>query len=143
MARHVVAAAAELPPGSRKLVTVKGRAIALFNVAGEFFALLNRCPHRGGSLCEGKLTGLVGSSEPGHYDYSRSGEILRCPWHGWEFDIRTGKSCWAPDKVRARSYAVSVESGQAVVAEGDLALETFAVAVEQNYVVLTLPDALR
>ena len=144
MAKHVVAAAAELPPGTRRLVTVKGRDIAIFNVAGEMFALLNRCPHRGGSLCQGKLTGLVQSSEPGQYAFSRVGEILRCPWHGWEFDIRTGKSWWAPDEVKTRSYAVSVESGAAVAAEADdYRLEKFPVAIEQDYVVLTMPDSLR
>ncbi len=63
--KHVVAAVAEIPPGGRKLVTADGRAIVVFNLGGEFFALSNRCPHRGGSLCEGNLTGLVLSDEPG------------------------------------------------------------------------------
>ena len=57
--KHVVAAVGDIPPGGRKLVEVNGRAIVVFNLGGEFFALSNRCPHRGGSLCEGKLTGLV------------------------------------------------------------------------------------
>ena len=57
--KHVVAAVAEIPPGGRKLVTADGRAIVVFNLDGEFFALSNRCPHRGGSLCDGNLTGLV------------------------------------------------------------------------------------
>src|SRR6516162_1322138 len=114
MSKHVVAALDELPPGSRKLVTVKGRAIVVFNIAGELFALVDRCPHRGGSLCEGKLTGLVESSEPGRYRFSRRGEILRCPWHGWEFDIRTGKSRCDPERVRAKSYDVAIEAGQGV-----------------------------
>jgi nitrite reductase/ring-hydroxylating ferredoxin subunit len=82
MSRHVVAPMRDLPPGSRKLVDIDGRAIVIFNIGGEFFALLNRCPHQGGNLCEGKLIGLVESSEPGVYRYSREGEILRCPWHG-------------------------------------------------------------
>jgi 3-phenylpropionate/trans-cinnamate dioxygenase ferredoxin subunit len=142
MAKHVVATADELPPNSRKLVTVKGRAIAIFNVEGELFALTNRCPHRGGSLCDGKLTGLVESDEPGHYSYSRAGEILRCPWHGWEFDIRTGKSWCAPDQVRTRSYNVAIESGEAVV-EGPYELEKFPISIEQDYVVLIMPDAGR
>ena len=137
MARHVVAALEELPAGSRKLVSVEGRAIALFNVGGEFFALLDRCPHRGGSLCEGKLTGLVEAKEPGHYVYSRPGEILRCPWHGWEFDIRTGKSWCDPEKVRAKNYEVSVERGGGI-AEGPYEVETLEVSVEKDYVVLTI-----
>jgi len=70
----------------------------VFNLGGEFFALSNRCPHRGGSLCQGNLTGLVLSDEPGHYNYIRRGEIIRCPWHSWEFDIRTGKSWCDPER---------------------------------------------
>ena len=50
MASHVVAAVDEIPPGQRKLVEVSGRNIVVFNLGGEFFALNNRCPHRGGSL---------------------------------------------------------------------------------------------
>jgi nitrite reductase/ring-hydroxylating ferredoxin subunit len=137
MGKHVVAPLEELPPGSRKLVSVKGRPIAIFNVGGELFALVDRCPHRGGSLCEGKFTGLVQATEPGQYVYSRPGEILRCPWHGWEFDIRTGKSWCDPERVRAKSYAVDVEPGGEVV-DGPYELETFPVSVEQDYVVLTI-----
>ena len=92
MAKHVVATVAEIPPGQRKLVTVRGRPIAVFNLGGEFFGLFNRCPHQGGPMCEGVLTGLIESDDPGRYKYSRAGEILRCPWHGWEFDVRTGQS---------------------------------------------------
>ncbi len=137
MARHVVAEVADIPPGGRKLVTVRGRPIAVFNIAGEFFGLLNRCPHQGGSLCEGRLTGLLQSSSPGQYRYSRQGEILRCPWHGWEFDIRTGQSYCDPGKVRARSYPVGVESGSAVI-EGPYVAETVPVSVEQDYVIVEM-----
>jgi 3-phenylpropionate/trans-cinnamate dioxygenase ferredoxin subunit len=133
--KHVVAAVNEIPPGGRKLVDVGGRAVVIFNLAGEFFALGNRCPHKGGSLCEGRLTGLVESSEPGEYRYSRRGEIIRCPWHGWEFDIRTGKSWCDPHRVRTRNYAVSIEPGARLV-EGPYAAETFPVSVENDYVVV-------
>ena len=137
MSKHVVAPAREFPPGSRKRVTVGGRSIAVFNIGGELFALLDRCPHKGGSLCEGKLTGLVQSPQPGVYSYSRAGEILRCPWHGWEFDVRTGKSHCDPERVRAKSYPVTVEPG-GELAEGPYEVETFAISIEQEYVVLTL-----
>jgi nitrite reductase/ring-hydroxylating ferredoxin subunit len=135
MARHVVAAVGEIAPGGRKLVTVGGRAVVVFNLGGEFFALGDRCPHKGGSLSQGKLTGLVESSEPGEYRYSRRGEILRCPWHSWEFDIRTGRSWCDPERLRARNYAVSVEPGARLV-EGPYVAETFAVTVENDYVVV-------
>ena len=103
MSKHVVARVADLPPGARKLVTVKGRPIAVFNIGGDYFGLLNRCPHQGGSLVHGVLTGLLESAEPGRYCYSREGEILRCPWHGWEFDITTGQSVVNPHRLRVRS----------------------------------------
>jgi nitrite reductase/ring-hydroxylating ferredoxin subunit len=135
MSKHVVAAARDIPPGSRKLVTVKGRPIAVFNLGGEFFGVLNRCPHQGGPLAEGVLGGLVESSEPGQYRFSRAGEILRCPWHGWEFDIRTGQSWCDPDTVRARSYAVTVEPGE-TLAKGPFVAETVPVSVEREYVVV-------
>jgi len=135
MAKHVVAAVEALPPGSRKLVDVDGRPIVIFNVKGEYFALRNRCPHQGGNLYEGKLTGLITSPEPGRYEYSRQGEILRCPWHGWEFDIRTGKSCIDPTRIRVKSYPVDVECGRHLV-EGPYVAETVPVTVEAEYVVV-------
>ena len=135
MARHVVAPVDDIPPGGRKLVEVNGRAVVVFNLGGEFFALNNRCPHKGGSLCEGRLTGLVESTEPGEYQLSRQGEILRCPWHAWEFDIRTGKSWCDPSRIRTRNYAVSVEPGARLV-EGPYVADTYQVSVEDQYVVV-------
>jgi nitrite reductase/ring-hydroxylating ferredoxin subunit len=131
MAKHVVAAAADFPPGARRLITVDGRAIAVFNVKGEYFALLNRCPHNGGSLIEGVLTGLVGSPTPGTYTYARPGEVIRCPWHGWEFDLRTGRSFCPGIKARARPYPVHLEPG-----EGPYTAETLPVRIEDSYVVV-------
>ena len=135
MAKHVVAAVSEIPPGTRKLATVSGRAIVVFNLGGEFFALNNRCPHRGGGLCDGVQTGLVEASEPGHYRYSRKGEMIKCPWHGWEFDVRTGQSWCDPSRVRVRHYPVSVEPGSGLVA-GPYVAETVPVSVENDYVVV-------
>lgn len=135
MARHVIAPLQEFPAGSRRLVEVKGRSIVVFNIDGELFALANRCPHQGGSLFHGRLVGLLEAREPGCYRYSRRGEIVRCPWHGWEFDVRTGKSWCEPERVRARQFPVAVASGAALI-EGPYVAETFAVRVEDDYVVL-------
>jgi nitrite reductase/ring-hydroxylating ferredoxin subunit len=137
MTRHVVAATRDIPPGERKLFTIEGRPIAVFNLGGEYFGLLNRCPHQGGGLCDGVVTGLVQSPQPGTYVYSRKGEIVRCPWHGWEFDIRTGQSYCDPDRVRTKSYAVAAESGKSVV-EGPYVAETVPVRVEEDYVVVEM-----
>ena len=135
MDRHVVARADEIGPGERRLVHVGGRAIVLFNVDGEFFAILNRCPHQGGSLCEGRLTGLVTSTEPGRYEYSQRGAVIRCPWHAWEFDVRTGQSWCEPGRIRVRSFKAEVQSGAGLV-EGPYVAETFPVTRDGDYVVI-------
>jgi len=135
MPRHVVARAAELPPGTRKLVSIAGRDIVVFNIKGELFALSDKCPHKGGSLSRGKLTGLVVSRQPGSYAYSRAGEMLRCPWHGWEFDVRSGRSWCDPSRLRLINYAVSVEPGAKLVA-GPYVAETFQVVLEDDYIVV-------
>jgi nitrite reductase/ring-hydroxylating ferredoxin subunit len=135
MSKHVVSLLKDLPPGSRMVVMLTGRPIAIFNIDGELFALLNSCPHQGGPLCDGQLTGLVEAPEPGLYRYSRAGEILRCPWHGWEFDVRTGKSWCDPSRIRTKVYGVAVEQGRSLV-EGPYTAETFRVTVEEDYVVV-------
>ncbi len=70
-------------------------------------------------------------SKPGEYTWARDGEILRCPWHGWEFDILTGRSVFNPHKTRVRTYEVRVETES-----DDPAVETYAVSVENGSVVL-------
>jgi 3-phenylpropionate/trans-cinnamate dioxygenase ferredoxin subunit len=147
MAKYIVATIDEIPPGSRKVVEVSGRAVGIFNIEGQYFALRNQCPHQGGPLCQGKLSGLIQAPRPGDYQYSRRDEIIRCPWHGWEFDLRTGQSWFDPDKTRVRRYAVSVESGaeleqaQATAAgrvKGPYIAETYPVSVEQHYIVVEI-----
>ena len=135
MARHVIAAVDELPPGTRKFLEIDGRPIAIFNIKGEYFGLMNRCPHQGAALCEGPLIGLAQSKDPGEIEYTKLGEIIRCPWHGWEFDVRTGRSWCDPKRMRLMNYAVSVEPGAKLV-EGPYVAETFPVTVEDEYVVV-------
>ena len=148
MARFIVAEANEIPPGGRKIVEVGGRSLGIFNIGGEYFALRNRCPHQGGPLCEGKIFGLISADVPGAIEYSRPGEILTCAWHGWEFDIRTGRSWCAPDRLRARRYDVSVESGDTLTATPDPAMggrvpgpytaETYPIEAEGQYLVVEI-----
>lgn len=133
MTRHVICRAAELPPGARRVVEVKGRSIGVFNVHGQFYALRNLCPHEGAPLCLGIITGTTLPSQPGEYIWAREGEIVRCPWHGWEFDITTGRSVFNPHRMRVKTYEVTVESH---AQEEDPSVETFDVTVEEGWVVL-------
>src|SRR5690349_22058409 len=92
--RHPVATVSEIPAGERKLVKVpafgKEIEIGVFNVGAKYFAYRNVCPHAGAPVCEGKICGTTLPSDVGEYILARQGEILRCPWHGWEFDLLTG-----------------------------------------------------
>lgn len=148
MRKFVVAAVDEIPPGGRKIVEVEGVSVGIFNLAGEFFALKNRCPHQGGPLCEGKLWGALDSPRPGEFSYSRPGEILACEWHGWEFDVRTGQSWCDPRRLRTRSYRVSVQPGAALLDEeetdsdgrvkGPYVAETYPVTTDGQYIVVEI-----
>ena len=137
MSKYVVAAADEILPGERKLVNVRGRPILIFNLDGDYFGILDRCPHQGASLCKGKLVGLVEADRPGQYNFTRNNEIIRCAWHGWEFDIRTGKSRCEPEKIKATRYNVETKIGSDIIEEA-YETETFDVAVEGNYVIVNL-----
>ncbi|WP_320669526.1 Rieske (2Fe-2S) protein [Patulibacter defluvii] len=110
MSRHVVGTVADVPEGGCRIVEVAGRSIGIYRIGDEFFGLRNRCPHQGGPLCAGKRFGALRASQPGDYEYTREGEFARCPWHGWEFDIRTGQSWFDPQRTRVKAYAVEVES---------------------------------
>jgi len=135
MARHVVCRVEELPPGARKIVEIRGREIGVFNVNGSYYALLNRCPHRAAPLCKGPITGLIGSPKQYKFDFCRDGEIVRCPWHGWEFDITTGRSIFNPHKMRVKTYEVTIEQQRALDALPD-EVETYPVTVEEGLVIL-------
>jgi len=130
MGVHVVARVSELAPGERRIVEVEGRSIGVFNVAGTYYALRNACPHQGAPLCQGSVQGTAATSEPGEYRWGREGEILRCPWHGWEFGLTTGRSIFNPRRRRVRSYEVSVGHG----ADDDPAVETFPLSVRDGVV---------
>jgi len=133
---HVVGTTDEIGPGERKIVEIEGRSIGVFNVGGRYYALRNTCPHAGAQLCEGTLSGLVVSSVPGEYTYVREGEILRCPWHGWEFDVTTGQSWFDPARVRVRAYETSVEPAPDGLLPGPYQAERFDMEVRHDLVVV-------
>lgn len=131
---YPVCKASELLPGGRRIVDADGKSIGVFNVRGEYFALRNLCPHQLAPLCEGRITGTNAPGGVGEFHWVKDGEIIRCPWHGWEFDIKTGQSVFNPHKLKAGSYHVKVldACGKAIdrvidAGEGDPAVEKFRV----------------
>jgi 3-phenylpropionate/trans-cinnamate dioxygenase ferredoxin subunit len=137
--QHVVARVGDIPPGGRLIVEVGGREIGIFNVGGRFFAIRNRCPHQGGPLCKGLVVGGLDANGPGEYTFDPERKLVRCPWHGWEFDIATGQSWVDPLRLRVRSYPVVVldaEGGGRV--QGPYVAETYPVVVDDDRVAVEL-----
>lgn len=134
MQRHVVARVREFPPETRCIVEVDGRSIGVFNIRGSFVALRNRCPHQGAPLCLGLILDRVAAERPYALSFEDDQEVIKCPWHGWEFDVRTGRSVFNPHRVRVRAYEVTVEA-PAEAAE-DPSVDTYSVTVEDGLVIL-------
>jgi nitrite reductase (NADH) small subunit len=137
--RHVVGKVVDLPPGSVRIVPVGNpQGIGVFNVGGTYYALKNVCPHQGGPLCRGPITGTTRSVEiegeaPG-LQWDREGEIVRCPWHRWEFEIATGRTVF-DSRFRVSTYDVH----SAGLVDDDVpTVETYPVRVEEQYVILEL-----
>lgn len=137
MSRHVVARVEDIQPGRSKIVTVKGREIGIFKLGSDFYGLMNCCPHQGAPLCHGEIVSQLVAPTPGDYRLTRTGEMIRCPWHCWEFDIRTGRSLCDPNSVQARAFNVEVEAGKTLV-EGPFVAELVQVTIEEDYLVVTV-----
>ena len=111
-AKLVVCPVEDLPPGAFKVVeTERGRSIAIYNVRGEYRAIGSVCPHQGGPLAVGPATGTTraGRKADGQFtpEWTSDGDIVRCGWHLWEFELKTGKAL-ADEKMRVLTYPVSV-----------------------------------
>ncbi len=114
--RHVVAQEVEFKVGARKILKVGGREIGVFHTKAGLFALRNSCPHQAAPLCLGPVTGTTMPSMPGEYIWGMDGQVLRCPWHGWEFDLKSGVGLYDPYKLeRVATYEVKVEEGEVVL----------------------------
>lgn len=102
-----VARTTDIMPGECRIVEIKHHSVGVFNVDGEYIAVLNICPHELAPVCRGRVSGTTLPSLPGEYRWGREGEILSCPWHGWEFDLLTGKAIADP-RIRVRRYPTVV-----------------------------------
>ncbi len=104
--RHVVGHVDEIPPGTSRFVAVGKFGVGVYNVGGEFRAVTNYCPHRGGPLCVGRRYPIIDSPAPYKFEVSGEDEILKCPWHGWEYDLRDGISEIGGKRLRLHTVRV-------------------------------------
>jgi len=107
-----VGSVADLERDGRLIARVGGREIGVLAVNGELRGVRNRCPHHGGPLCLGTVRERV-SGEPGRYLLTDM-TVLRCPWHGWEFDPASGR-CLDDTSMRVAVYPAKAEDGRVLV----------------------------
>jgi 3-phenylpropionate/trans-cinnamate dioxygenase ferredoxin subunit len=136
MGNHIISRVDEFPVGDRRIVEIDGTSIGVFNVNGRFYAIRNVCPHQAAPICLGSVQGMALPTQPGEYKWGREGEILRCPWHGWEFDLTNGRSVFNPHRTRVKAYDVTVEAGAPGSDDADEMVDTYNVTVEGDVVVL-------
>lgn len=147
MVNVVVGPVSDFPLGSTRQVTAQNRKIAIFHSATGFHALRDSCPHQGAALSTGTLVGSLEAPQPGCYQHHPEQEFIRCPWHGWEYELATGRSWFDPQHNRVANYETSVvpagelselEDVRSPLVEGAFTAESFAVFVEDDYVVVQL-----
>ena len=90
-----VAKTKDVPVNTGLAVEAEGQAIALYKVDGQVYAIDGVCPHAGAALAEGSLNGC----------------LIMCPWHGWEFDVKTGKCDFNSD-IQTKTFPVKEEKGE-------------------------------
>ncbi|MGQ0695051.1 MAG: Rieske (2Fe-2S) protein [Nitrospiraceae bacterium] len=93
-----VSGTADVTPGHGIVAEVNGKTLAVFNVEGIFYAIDNTCVHRGGPLGEGDV----------------EGNVVTCPWHGWEYNVTTGE-CVNNPSAKVEVYQVKVEGNDVKV----------------------------
>jgi 3-phenylpropionate/trans-cinnamate dioxygenase ferredoxin subunit len=107
--RHRVAARAELTLNSFKILELDGRSVGVVRTRHGIFAIRNSCPHQSAPICLGRVTGTNLPSRPGEYRYGLRDELVRCPWHGFEFRLADGRSAFDVTRKRLVTYPVIVE----------------------------------
>jgi 3-phenylpropionate/trans-cinnamate dioxygenase ferredoxin subunit len=113
--RHSVGTVADVRSDGCRVIDIDGRRVGVISVDDEFFAVYDRCPHMGAPMCAGTVCGTLVAAGAHEFVYGRHDRVIRCPWHGWEFDLETGRSLLEPKRVGVKTYPVTVEDGMVIV----------------------------
>ena len=114
--KHLVCDYNELKKSGKQAFEIDRKpVVVVLSQDGQVYALKDVCPHKGPCLSEGMVDKNCSANGVGEYIYESGREVIRCPWHSWEFDIKTGESLFAPDKVKVKTYDVSIEDEKVFV----------------------------
>lgn len=114
-----VAREADISEGRRKVIVADDIEIGVFRMDGAFYAWRNTCPHQGGPVCQGRLMQRVEERLDGErkslgIHYVDGAHNIVCPWHGYEFDVRTGRHAGLA-AIRLAGYPVTLRNGEIYV----------------------------
>lgn len=119
MPEFTVAKEDEISNGEHIVAQVQGREIGVFQIDDKLYAFTNWCAHQSGPICEGYLGGTTEATFDLETletttEWIKEGEILTCPWHGWEYDIITG-DCLSKNGIKLPKHDVRIEDGEIIV----------------------------
>jgi nitrite reductase (NADH) small subunit len=104
--RHRIGAREDFPQGEFRLVELGGRTIAVVCTSKGLFAVRDKCPHMGAPLSHGKVGGAFLPCGRDALEYGLEDQVVRCPWHNWEFDLGTGEAIGGITGKRLVTYAI-------------------------------------
>ena len=96
--------------GALEVVSIPGNEIGVLRWRGDLYAMRNYCSHQGAPVCRGRLMAKLTSAAPGRLESDADVPVLVCPWHGWEFDARSGRSL-GDERMQLKMWPVHVEDG--------------------------------
>jgi nitrite reductase/ring-hydroxylating ferredoxin subunit len=102
------------PEGEVRVVSAGRREVGVTCWLGQLYAMRNVCPHQRGPVCRGWLTPRLTATAPGTMELRDEAPVIACPWHGWEFDLRSGRAL-SDERYALRTYPVRVENGRVLV----------------------------
>ncbi|MFA4914546.1 MAG: Rieske (2Fe-2S) protein [Burkholderiaceae bacterium] len=106
----------DIPQTDALIVQVEGLPIGVFKRGERFFAVKNLCPHKRAPLALGTVSGtMLPTACAGELKYGLEDQVIRCPWHGWEFDLVSGKCLFGVSDSKIKTYAISVRDGDVYV----------------------------
>ncbi|QYB07154.1 Rieske 2Fe-2S domain-containing protein [Rhodococcus sp. USK10] len=110
-AEHLVGRLEEIPMHTIHSVRIDGRDVGIIRTPDKVYAIGNRCPHQGGPMCLGKMTGTMVPSDPDQYVYDHDGLVVQCPWHAYEFHVDTGESVAGALRGRVPVFEATIRDG--------------------------------
>lgn len=118
---HSAGAVDDFPAGVPQMRRLGDTSVGIVRLESDFHAFRDECPHQGAPLCAGRFAGTMLPSAPSTLDYGLQGQVIRCPWHGWEFHVPTGDAVFGISRRRLLKYETEVRGDELYVLVPDRA----------------------